>query len=74
LFKKNIVNGEEIITEKITLHNISCEEIKNIIKENFGDSLKVSILKKENLIIISGNKNPAAPNKEVLKDFEVGFE
>lgn len=68
--QKNIVNGEEIIIEKITLHNISCEEIKNIIKENFGDSLKVSILKKENLIIISGNKNLINTSKLLIGELD----
>lgn len=48
-------------------------ELKKVILNNENKE-KIYFKARVDLYYNYGNKNPAAPNKEVLKDFEVGFE
>lgn len=44
---KNIVDGEERVTENIYLYNNSCEDIQKLLSETFDKSLKISSLSKK---------------------------
>lgn len=71
------VNYREIIRRELVSVreqlNIIGVELKKVISKE-GSSEKIYILSRVNLYYNSGNKNPANPNREVLKDFEIGFE
>lgn len=73
-FHKNIINREEVITENIYLYNNSCEEIKKLLVETFGNSLKISTLPKKNLLILSGKEEIIKSSKSLIQDLDRDIE
>lgn len=61
----------ELILLGYQANNVGIELEKIITNEESGE--KIYFLARVNLYYKLGNKNPATPDKEVLKDFEVGI-
>lgn len=71
---KNIIDGEEIVTENIYLYNNGCEDIKKLLQETFGNSLKISSLPKKNILILSGKENIVSSSKSLIKELDKDVE
>lgn len=69
-FQKSIVDGREVVTEKIALYNCNCEEIKQVLKESYGENLKVSTLKEGNIVVLVGERDLVKNSKELIKDLD----
>lgn len=68
--QKNIkFNTNSIVSKKVILNNTDTEEIEKVLAKTYGDSLKVSSLKKQSMIILSGDfktiENALALIKEI---------
>lgn len=75
IVKRNNINILEdpktnSITKKILLNNDNIEEIKNTLIHNIGQDLKVSILKKQNALIITGNKNLIENTERLIEEID----
>lgn len=68
--EKTFINGEELYTEKIKLINISAEEVNSILKNSFGESIRVSSVPKMNVIIIVGKKDSAVSAVRLVKELD----
>ena len=73
-FNRNIINGEEIVTENIYLYNNSCEDIKKLLSETFGNSLKISSLPKKNILVLSGKENIINSSKSLIQELDKDVE
>lgn len=71
---RNIINGEEIVTENIYLYNNSCEDIKKLLSETFGNSLKISSLPKKNILVLSGKENIINSSKSLIQELDKDVE
>ena len=71
---RNIINGEEIVTENISLYNNSCEDIKKLLSETFGNSLKISSLPKKNILVLSGKENIINSSKSLIQELDKDVE
>lgn len=71
---RNIINGEEIVTENIYLYNNSCEDIKKLLSETFGNSLKISSLPKKNILVLSGKENIINSSKSLIQELDKDIE
>lgn len=71
---RNIINGEEIVTENIYLYNNSCEDIKKLLSETFGNSLKISSLPKKNILVLSGKENIIKSSKSLIQELDKDVE
>ena len=71
---RNIINGEEIVTENIHLYNNSCEDIKKLLSETFGNSLKISSLPKKNILVLSGKENIINSSKSLIQELDKDIE
>lgn len=71
---RNIINGEEIVTENIYLYNNSCEDIKKLLSETFGNSLKISSLSKKNILVLSGKENIIKSSKSLIQELDKDVE
>ena len=71
---RNIINGEEIVTENIYLYNNSCEDIKKLLSETFGNSLKISSLPKKNILVLSGKENIINSSKSLIHELDKDVE
>lgn len=71
---RNIINGEEIVTENIYLYNNSCEYIKKLLSETFGNSLKISSLPKKNILVLSGKENIINSSKSLIQELDKDVE
>ena len=71
---RNIINGEEIVTENIYLCNNSCEDIKKLLSETFGNSLKISSLPKKNILVLSGKENIINSSKSLIQELDKDVE
>lgn len=71
---KNIIDGEEIVTENIYLYNNGCEDIKKLLQETFENSLKISSLPKKNILILSGKENIVSSSKSLIKELDKDVE
>lgn len=69
-YRRSIVDGKEIVTESIYIYNNECEEIKKLLKESFGDKLKVSILSKNDLIVLSGDHEVIRGAKNLVQELD----
>ena len=69
-YRRSIVDGKEIVTESIYIYNNECEEIKKLLKESFGDKLKVSILSKNDLIVLSGDREVIRGAKNLVQELD----
>lgn len=63
-------NGKLLYTENFTLYNIAAEEIKDILKESFGDSAKVSAIPQINKIIVVAEIDVLESIKKIIKDMD----
>lgn len=71
---KNIINGENIVTESIYIYNNSCEDIKKLLVETFGNTLKISSLPKKNILLISGKEEIVKNSKSLVSDLDSDIE
>lgn len=71
---RNIINGKEIVTENIHLYNNSCEDIKKLLSETFGNSLKISSLPKKNILVLSGKENIINSSKSLIQELDKDIE
>lgn len=71
---RNIINGKEIVTENIYLYNNSCEDIKKLLSETFGNSLKISSLPKKNILVLSGKENIINSSKSLIQELDKDVE
>lgn len=71
---RNIINGEEIVTENIYLYNNSCEDIKKLLSETFGNSLKISSLPKKNILVLSEKENIINSSKSLIQELDKDVE
>lgn len=71
---RNIINGEEIVTENIYLYNNNCEDIKKLLSETFGNSLKISSLPKKNILVLSGKENIINSSKSLIQELDKDVE
>lgn len=55
----------DIVTEKVILNNSDCSEMQKVLVENYGNSLKVSSISKQNILILSGDR-PTLKNAMAL--------
>lgn len=60
----------KFITKKIALHHIDTKEIKKILINNYENRLKVSILPKRHILIISGTKNMVENALSLIKELD----
>lgn len=69
-YSRSIVDGKEVVTESIYIYNNECEEIKKLLKESFGDELKVSVLSKNDLIVLSGAHEIIRGAKNLIQELD----
>ena len=70
ILEKTFIDGEEFYTEKIRLTNISSEEILNILKNSFGESIRVSSIPKMNMVVIIGKKDSVISSLRLIKELD----
>lgn len=58
------------VTKKITLNHIDAKEIKKILINNYDGKLKVSILPKQHILIISGAKNIVENALDLIEELD----
>lgn len=58
------------IVKKIKLNNLDPDEIKKVLIENYEDKIKVSILKKQDTVIISGEYEDVESANSLIKDLD----
>ncbi len=68
--KIDTINGEEIVTQPFDLYNIGCNEIRDILKENYGSNLKVSVLNSSNSIVLSGREEVVKGAKVLIEELD----
>ena len=51
-----ITEDRGIITKKIILNNGNTKEIKDVVEENFGDSITISSIENQSVLILSGER------------------
>lgn len=71
---KNIVNGEERVTENIYLYNNNCEDIQKLLSETFDKSLKISSLPKKNTLVLSGKEDIIRSAKALIQELDKDVE
>ncbi|EHO79026.1 secretin N-terminal domain-containing protein [Fusobacterium ulcerans] len=70
IMEKTFINGEEFYTERIKLVNISADEVSAILKNSFGESIRVSSIPKMNIIIIVGKKDSTVSAVRLVKELD----
>lgn len=70
IMEKTFINGEEFYTERIKLVNISADEVSSILKNSFGDGIRVSSIPKMNMIIIVGKKDSTVSAVRFVKELD----
>lgn len=70
IMEKTFINGEEFYTERIKLVNISADEVSAILKNSFGESIRVSSISKMNIIIIVGKKDSTVSAVRLVKELD----
>lgn len=58
------------VTKKITLNHIDAKEIKKILINNYDEKLKVSILPKQHILIMSGAKNIVENALDLIEELD----
>ena len=58
------------VTKKITLNHIDAKEIKKILINNYDGKLKVSILPKQHILIVSGTKNIVENALDLIEELD----
>lgn len=64
IMEKTFINGEEFYTEKIKLMNIS------ILKNSFGEEVRISSIPKMNIVIIVGKKDSTMSAIKLVKELD----
>lgn len=70
VMEKTFINGEEFYAERIKLVNISADEVSSILKNSFGDGIRVSSIPKMNMIIIVGKKDSTVSAVRFVKELD----
>lgn len=70
IMEKTFINGEEFYTERIKLVNISADEVSAILKNSFGESIRISSIPKMNIIIIVGKKDSTVSAVRLVKELD----
>lgn len=70
IMEKTFINGEEFYTEKIKLINISAVEVSSILKNSFGEDMRISSIPKMNMIIIVGKRDSTASAVRLVKELD----
>lgn len=70
IMEKTFINGEEFYTERVKLVNISADEVSAILKNSFGESIRVSSIPKMNIIIIVGKKDSTVSAVRLVKELD----
>ncbi len=63
-------DGNLLHTENFTLFNIGTEDIKKLLTESFGESIKISSLPKINKLTIVAEKDVLESAKRIIKDID----
>ena len=70
IMEKTFINGEEFYTEKIKLMNISSDDVSNILKNSFGEEVRISSIPKMNIVIIVGKKDSTMSAIKLVKELD----
>ena len=70
IMEKTFINGEEFYTEKIKLMNISSDNVSNILKNSFGEEVRISSIPKMNIVIIVGKKDSTMSAIKLVKELD----
>lgn len=70
IMEKTFINGEEFYTEKIKLMNISSDDVSNILKNSFGEEVRISSIPKMNIVIIVGKKDSIMSAIKLVKELD----
>ena len=70
IMEKTFTNGEEFYTEKIKLMNISSDDVSNILKNSFGEEVRISSIPKMNIVIIVGKKDSTMSAIKLVKELD----
>lgn len=73
-FSKNEISyfseNNEIVTKQINIFNSNIVELKNLLKDTLGEELRVGILQKQNIIVLSGNKKVVENASALVKSID----
>ena len=70
IMEKTFINGEEFYTEKMKLMNISSDDVSNILKNSFGEEVRISSIPKMNIVIIVGKKDSTMSAIKLVKELD----
>lgn len=70
IMEKTFINGEKFYTEKIKLMNISSDDVSNILKNSFGEEVRISSIPKMNIVIIVGKKDSTMSAIKLVKELD----
>lgn len=62
--------GNNILTERVTVTNVSSEEVKSVLEKVFGADLVVSSFPKLNMLILKGDQTIVRTAKNIAEDMD----
>lgn len=62
--------NDEMATEQINIFNTNLSELKTLLKDTFGEDLKIGTLQKQNILVLSGKKNLVENASTLIKSID----